>query len=85
VKVHFVKDVAEILGVSPKTVGTWISAGELKVFVVSESESSRRPRYRVTEASLTEFMAKRALVPAVAPARQRRKSRDDSDVIHFYR
>jgi excisionase family DNA binding protein len=76
-------EIAKLLQVSDGTVGSWISNGELAAFVASRSASSRRPRYRVSEEALSEFMARRSVVPPAAPVRRRRKNADDQ-IIKFY-
>ena len=63
-KTFTAKEVAEMLKISAGTVGSLISSGELVAMNCSRSPSSQRPRFRVTEQALAEFLAKRAVVPA---------------------
>jgi excisionase family DNA binding protein len=75
-----VQQVAEQLGVSPSTVGTWIRNGELKAFSVSRSPMSKKPRLRITSEALAEFQRRRDAGPTPQEPRRRRAE----DVIQFY-
>ena len=68
------QEVAELLAVSKDTVHAWIQSGELAAANCSPKAESRKPRWRITQADLDAFHARRANVPAVTkPARQRRR------------
>ncbi|WP_171473414.1 helix-turn-helix domain-containing protein [Frigoriglobus tundricola] len=58
-----VRDAAERFGVGPATVLAWIRAGELPAVNVSRSPRSKKPRWRVSEAALAAFEARRAGTP----------------------
>ena len=65
-------EVAEALNVSVRTVDEWINSGELRAVNVSRNRNSRKPRRRVREADLEEFLAGRE-VNASGPARRKQR------------
>lgn len=65
-------EVAESLGVSLRTVGEWIAKYELKAVNLSRSGTSRKPRFRVLESDLQEFLRSRSTAPDKPPTRRRR-------------
>ena len=66
--------VANVLG--------WISSGELRASNVAASPRGRRPRWRISEADLAEFLAQRS--PAATGRKKPRKRRKSPDVEEFY-
>ena len=74
-------EIAERFGVSPETVMAWLRAGELGGLNVSRSANSKKPRYRITSASLAAFEAARAVTPP-APRAARRKQAGDAVVFY---
>jgi excisionase family DNA binding protein len=79
---YSIKQVAERFGVSIKTVLLWIKSGELRAVNCSRSLASKKPRYRVSQESLTEFELLRQ-APTASTTR-RRKRKQPNDVIQFY-
>jgi transposase len=72
---HSVEQVADMFGVHYETAASWIRRGELAAVNISESASSRRPRYVVTEQQLAAFIERRSTVkasPASKPTTSRR-------------
>ncbi len=65
--------VARILQVKSDTVRTWIRSGELRGFNVA-APSAQRPRFRVRDEDLQEFMERRELKPAQKSRRRARRS-----------
>ena len=80
-----IKQLSKRYAVSSSTVTSWIRNGELAACCVSRSPSSRKPRYRVTEAALADFEALRAAVPVPPKATRRRKATGDDQIIQFYK
>jgi hypothetical protein len=80
-----IKTIAARYQCSPSTVSAWIANGELRAVCVSRSASSRKPRWRITDAALSEFEARRAAGPVAAPVTRRRKAADDDQIIQFYK
>ena len=68
-------EVADALAVSVRTVEEWVSKGELRAVNVSRNRQSRKPRRRVRESDLEEFLASRE-VNASGPARRRQKPKN---------
>ena len=68
-----IPEVAERLQVSQKTVKVWIAAGELKAINVSASAKSKKPRLRVMEQALVEFIALRTAGPGAILKRAMKK------------
>ncbi len=62
-------EIAKLLRVSPDTVLGWIRRAELRA--VNVGSGMKRPRYRVSRASLDEFLRLREVQPP-APFRRRR-------------
>lgn len=62
--------VAEQLGVTKRTVRTWIDDGELRAVDCSIKPGSK-PRYRVRPEDLERFLERRATMPAVKATRRR--------------
>ena len=60
-KVFTVDQVAECLQVSRETVEMWIRGRELKAMNASLDPGSRRPRLRITESQLAEFVQSRSI------------------------
>ena len=68
-----------LLGVSLRTVQSWISDGELRAVSVSRSRSSRKPRLRILDADLQAFLSNRAVGSDPPAQRRRRRSRRSSN------
>ena len=68
-------EVAKRLGISAEKVVGFLLAGEL-IGVNLASQGSTRPRYRISEHHLAEFLERRAasVKPAVSVVRRRRKA-----------
>jgi hypothetical protein len=79
---HTIRDVMTRYCVTEATVLGWIHAGELPAINVGRKPGAKKPRWRITQAALDAFEAKRAASVAPAPARPRRKS--DGYVPTFY-
>lgn len=64
--------VAKELGVEPPKVLGWIASGELAAFNVA-NRTSKRPRWRISDEALSNFIAARSASPprVAAPARRR--------------
>lgn len=76
-------EVARHLRVSPNKILTFIRSGELAAINIA-SRPSGRPRYRIDQADLEKFEAKRAVAAVGKPIRQRRRSRDNGAIIQFF-
>jgi excisionase family DNA binding protein len=59
--------VAEILGVNPERVREWIRVGELRAANLGDGS---RPRYRISQADLDEFLASRSNIKPRGSARR---------------
>lgn len=69
---YMIKDICTLLGVHEQTVISWIHNGELKATNVGATPGKKKPRWRITEASLEAFMEKRSTKPpAPKPTRRR--------------
>jgi transposase len=79
-----IEETAKEFGVSTNTVSSLIHSGELEAYSASRSPNSKKPRLRTSDAALAAFKAKRAVTPAIAPIRRRRRHGEESDVIHFF-
>lgn len=67
--------VARMYGVKADKVVGWIRAGELAAFNAA-TKPGGRPRYLISEESLSAFESRRAIVPAAPRCRPRRKQAD---------
>ena len=76
-----VKEVAELLAVSKRTVLAWIRSGELRAVNCGRSLRGGKPRWRVTREALQTFELIRT-ASAPAPRTQRRKR--EHAVLEFY-
>jgi excisionase family DNA binding protein len=64
-------EIAERLRVEPAKVIAWLRSGELEGVNIA-SRDSRRPRYRISEKALAEFLERRSAArPARAPRRRK--------------
>ena len=70
-----IQQVAELCGVSAKVVRQWIRKGELRAVNLSATPNSQRPRLRVSEADLVEFLHARTM--AATRKTQRRARRQE--------
>ena len=66
--------VAKQLGIKADRVIGWIRAGELRALNVA-TKLSRRPRFRIADADLQEFLNARAAASVSIPAPRRRRAR----------
>jgi predicted site-specific integrase-resolvase len=57
---HPPAQVAEIIGVHPETVASWIRSGDLDAVCISESEHSTRKKYAITDEQLAAFNQRRS-------------------------
>lgn len=81
-KYYSVREVAGLLGVSTRTVDTWVTAGELRAFHVSQAGNSRKPRWRISEVALAEFTEARAKAPP--QPKKKRRARQPAGEVHDY-
>jgi excisionase family DNA binding protein len=77
-----VKDLTKRYGVGEQTVLAWIHSGELLAINVGRRAGAKKPRYRIPQAALDEFEARRATTPSVPRSR---KKRTEPGVIEFYK
>jgi len=78
---HSPPDVAKRLRVSPSKVIAWLESGELVGRNVAEKPDGR-PRYRIAESDLADFLERRSASIVPAPSRHRRKKAGDT--IEFF-
>jgi hypothetical protein len=71
---------AKAWGLKAETILRWIRSGELVAFNVSAP--GRRPRWKITEQAIEDFIAKRSAKPPT-PKAGRRKKRDPNFVEYF--
>jgi excisionase family DNA binding protein len=74
------REIAERCGVSLKTVLAWIHAGELKAVNVGRTAHGRKPRWRISQASLEAFLALRTSGP---PAPRTRRTKQNNDIAFY--
>jgi CubicO group peptidase (beta-lactamase class C family) len=75
--------VGERLGVDPEAVRSWCASKQLVAINVARNPRGKRPRWRVSEAALDEFLARRTSgkSPEAAPQRRRAKA---ANIIQFF-
>jgi len=74
-------EIARRLRVKPEKVVGWIRQGELRAINVAR-RGSRRPRFRIQQTDLEDFLLGRSVKPRTKP--QRRQRPRASDVIQFF-
>ncbi len=74
-------EVAEELKIHPEKVRGWVKKGELLAVNVAASPTGR-PRWRIAEADLADFLARRS-APKPTP-KMRRRRRVDASVIEYF-
>jgi excisionase family DNA binding protein len=74
-------DVAETLGVNQSKILGWIKRGELAAVNVA-AKVGGRPRWRISQPDLEEFLSRRAAAPA--PKAARRHKQKDHAIIEFF-
>ena len=77
-----VSAIADALAVKQQTVLGWIKAGDLAACNVGRTATARKPRWRISQAALDQFLAGRQ-TQRPQPATRRRK-KDSADVIQFF-
>ena len=70
-KFYRVKEIAELLQVNQTKVLSWINGGHLEA--VNVGSGSKRPRYRISQACLDDFLKKRTKDKPVRPTRRRKQ------------
>jgi hypothetical protein len=65
---------------SVRTLQGWIRDGSLSAVLLSRSTSSRKPRFKVLDSVLRDFLRQRSTGPVERPSR-RRKRAADSEVL----
>lgn len=70
---HTIEHIAEQVGVSRRTVRRWIDLGELRAINLSVSKASERPRLRIRNVDLEEFLQARSV--GNAPQQRSRAAR----------
>jgi excisionase family DNA binding protein len=68
--------VAELLGIDDGKVVSWIRRGELVGVNVADRASGKRARWRVSQASLDEFLMRRQCAAPIKPIRRKRRRHD---------
>ncbi len=71
-KTHTPPTIAKMLGIKVDKIHAWIRAGELKAVNVAQNRSGR-PRWRVLDEHLQEFLRSRQSVKPTAQRRRRKK------------
>lgn len=64
-------EIAEQFQIDADTVRAWCCSGALKAINVAKNPRGPKPRWRISEAELAEFMAKRSNVKATLQPRAR--------------
>ena len=75
-------EIAKELRIRPDKVLTWIRSGELAAIDVSETAGGR-PRWRISEADLQDFLKRRRATPPPKQTRQRRAKPAKSYFAHI--
>ncbi len=70
---HTPPNIAEMLGIKVDKVHAWIHAGELKAVNIAQKRSGR-PRWRILDEHLHEFLQSRASTKPVRRHRRRKKT-----------
>lgn len=78
---HAPAEVGERFGISTSAVLSLIRSGALPAVNVSPP-GTRRPRYRISESDIAEFLERRAVRPPAAPARRRKRA--DTGVTQYF-
>jgi excisionase family DNA binding protein len=78
---YSVRDLCDRFQVNEHTVLAWIHSGELKAVNVGVAPGKKKPRWRVTQSALDEWLQLRASPSPALPTRRRRTQ--TSDVIEF--
>lgn len=71
---------AELLGIDANKVTRWINSGQLTAINIAQSISGR-PRWRISQEELDQFLIRRQSSP---PPQVRRRRRNQAGVIQFY-
>ena len=74
---------AELWGISPDKIISFIKAGELRAIDISSDRNSIRPRYLIDVADVEAFETSRAVVPP-APKTKRRRRRRDAGIKEYF-
>lgn len=74
-------EVRALLGVAHDKVLGWIHSGELRAVDLSTTRG-QRPRWRISQQALEDFLSRRAASPAPKPRRRRRQH--NAGVTEFY-
>jgi len=80
-RTYIPREVAEIFRVSEEKVLRWIASGELVAFNVAASTSGR-PRWRITQEALDDFIRTRSATPP--PQKPTRRKRQRAEVQQWY-
>ena len=68
-------EIAATVGVDVDTVRAWIARGDLPAMNVAKTGLGRKPRWRVAESALADFLKQRGQrTPASSPARRPRRA-----------
>lgn len=73
------RQVGEQIGCNATKVLLWIASGDLQAVNTAVSATGQRPRWRITEEAIADFLRRRSSAPpspAQAPAPRRRRSAD---------
>ena len=81
-KTHLPREIAERYRVSVDKVLAWIRSGELVAIDVSTNAKRGKPRWRISEADLATFEARRTATPP-SPKTKRRRRRDPAVIEYF--
>jgi hypothetical protein len=79
---HTVPRLAKEWGIAPKKITGYIEAGLLDAVNLA-SVGCTRPRYGISDEAIAAFLARRAVVPKVAPVRRKRTQTGPSGKDHF--
>ena len=76
------KEVAERLQVKSDRVRGWIRSGQLRGIDLSSNPGTGKPRFRVSQSDLEQFLTNRKVLVQEKP--QRRGKQSNPDVIDFF-
>jgi hypothetical protein len=81
---YTIRDICNRFNVNEHTVTAWIRRGELIAVNVGTAPGLKKPRYRITEASLANFELLRSTSPPPLTPKRRRKRDPKEGTIDFY-
>jgi len=82
---YTIRDICNRFAVNENTVLRWVHSGELRAVNVGVEMGKKKPRWRIEQSSLDAFIALRTPTNPAPTGKRRRRKKQTSGVVEFFK